>query len=311
MVVSLSLLAFNFLLFVALDVWRSSPTQSEGFQDKEVELYTWTTDPLQIYDSFYAKTYDLLTQNVARTKSKLLLSMDYWKRDKTDHSTWSVLDAGCGTGLGTIELANEGVGNIISIDISPSMISQAMKNIEDLPKEQQDKITFRKDTLLNPSACSPEEVNHIICYYFTIYYMEDIESFFRNCYLWSKEGGTLHVEVVNKHKFDPILDSANPLMGFSMQKYFKERVRKSKVTFTTFDYEGEFMLMDPKAEFRETFRFKTSKVRRQKHIFYMPDIKEITDIANTVGWKYQGYIDLTTVGFEYGYILMFKKEGRF
>jgi hypothetical protein len=68
------------------------------------------------------------------------------------------------------------------------------------------------------------------------------------------------------------------------------------------------MLTDPKAEFRETFRFKdTKKVRRQKHVFIMPEIKEITQLAQTVGWKYEGYIDLMSIGFEYGYVLMFKK----
>jgi hypothetical protein len=40
----------------------------------------------------------------------------------------------------------------------------------------------------------------------------------------------------------------------------------------------------------------------------MPEIKEITQLAQTVGWKYEGYIDLTALGFEYAYILMFKKD---
>jgi hypothetical protein len=42
-------------------------------------------------------------------------------------------------------------------------------------------------------------------------------------------------------------------------------------------------------------------------MFIMPEIKEITKLGLTVGWQYVGYVDLTSIGFEYGYILMFKK----
>ena len=307
------LVCFNYLCYIGIVSWRANtfPTE-EGFEDtKEEALYTWITDELKIYDDFYAKIYDQLSQNLARTQGKISLSMEMWRKSKTDPSTWTVLEAGCGTGLGCAALAKSGVGNIIGIDISPAMIDHANKIVlpqSTLTDDQKKKIHFRRDNLLNTSACSPEELHHTICYYFTIYYLKDMEAFFRNCYLWTKYGGTMHIEVVNKYKFDPVLDSASPLIGFSIQKYSKERVKKSNVSFTTFDYEAEFMLTDPKAEFRETFRFKdTKKVRRQKHVFIMPEIKEITQLAQTVGWKYEGYIDLMSIGFEYGYVLMFKK----
>ena len=35
------------------------------------------------------------------------------------------------------------------------------------------------------------------------------------------------------------------------------------------------------------------------------DMKEIIKKAERVGWKYSSYIDLTTIGFEYGYLLLF------
>jgi hypothetical protein len=95
-------------------------------------------------------------------------------------------------------------------------------------------------------------------------------------------------------------------MGFSLQKYSKERVTNSKVTFDKFEYEAKFDLIDPIAEFRETFRFKDGSVRRQKHIFYMPPIEEIVKTAKIAGWEYKSYIDLTSIGFEYAYLLLFK-----
>ena len=134
-----------------------------------------------------------------------------------------------------------------------------------------------------------------------------MEAAFRNLYLWVKPGGKLAIEVVNKHKFDPMLESAAPWLAFSLQKYSKERVTKSKVTFNKFEYDAHFDLDESgdSSEFRETFRFKDGKVRRQRHKLQMPDIKEIVKLAQVAGWKYDNNIDLTPIGFEYAYLLMF------
>ena len=134
-----------------------------------------------------------------------------------------------------------------------------------------------------------------------------METFFRNCLLWTQQNGTMFIEVVNKYKFDPILESASPFVAFSVQKYSKERIMKSKVTFDKFEYDAEFVLTDPKAEFYETFRFKNGHVRRQKHMFTMPTIEKIIEMAKMAGWKYVGYQDMNGIGFEYSYLLTFSK----
>ena len=138
-----------------------------------------------------------------------------------------------------------------------------------------------------------------------MYYSNDPVGLFKNLFFWIRPGGCLAIEVVNKYKFDPMLESASPFVAFSMQKYAKERIRKSEVNFDGFKYEGVFDLFDPVAEFRETFRFKDGSVRRQKHILTMPAISEIVSAAQVVGWKYDSYVDLTAVGFEYAYLLLF------
>lgn len=300
---------------ITYNTWRENlyASTTEGFEDKDAEsLYTWEDKVELIYDDFYAKTYDQLTQNVIQTKGKTDMSVEVWRKDGTQPSSWTILDAGSGTGVGCIALAKHGIGNIIGIDISPAMIKHAETIVipkSTLTDQQKDAIHFRKDTLMNPSACSPGEINHTMCQYFTFYYLQDKEEFLRNVYLWTKPGGSLHLEVVNKHKFDPVLESANPILGFSLQKYHEDRLKKSKVSFDMFDYEAEFLLTDPQAEFRETFRFKkNNRVRRQKHVFTMPDIEQIVKTAQAVGWKYEGYLDLVSIGFEYGYILMLTKK---
>jgi ubiquinone/menaquinone biosynthesis C-methylase UbiE len=220
-----------------------------------------------------------------------------------------ILDAGCGTGIVTAALAKMNVEKVIAVDISPSMIKRAKEATlpsTTLTTTQKSKIEFRQSDLLNPSALVPGEVTNAIAFYFVIYYIRDLESFFRNMFVWVKPGGMMAIEVVNKYKFDPMLDSSAPWMGFSLQKYSKERVTHSKVSFDKFDYEAKFDLIDPIAEFRETFRFKDGSIRRQKHTFYMPAIEEIVKAAKTAGWEYKSYIDMTTIGFEYAYLLLFK-----
>ena len=63
---------------------------------------------------------------------------------------------------------------------------------------------------------------------------------------------------------------------------------------------------DPQAEFRETFRFKDGKVRRQRHVFRMEDMNFIVERAVAAGWEYQGHVDLTPIGLEYFFHLHFR-----
>lgn len=306
----------HYLILVGVDRLSgyTSPSTTEGFTDgssvKDTTVYTWITDPQLIYDEFYAGVYDQLSQQHDRNKAKVGLLTNLWKKDGSDPKEWSVLDAGCGTGHATVGFAKMGVGRVIGLDMSPAMMRQAEQTLanEKLPDNQSQVIRWRQDNLINPSACAAGEFTHVVCFYFSLYYVQDQEEFFRHMNLWMKPGGKLAVEVVNKYKFDPVLESASPFLGFSVQKYSKERVMKSSVTFDKFEYQSEFSLTgDPKAEFYETFRFKNGHVRRQKHTFLMPTIEQIVQMGKRAGWKYVGYQDLNPIGFEYAYILMFEK----
>jgi ubiquinone/menaquinone biosynthesis C-methylase UbiE len=315
-------LCINLLGSLALDKWTILEANiSEGFEGsiqgagkelKDIELYTWTTNTQEIYDSFYASVYDQISGQVDRTLAKCKLLGNIWKEDKklSDPSQWSLLDVGCGTGHAIVSFASQDVGRIVGLDNSPAMLKHAETKVipnSKLTDGEKQKIQFRMDSIVNPSACSAGEFTHITCLYFTFYYLKDQEEFFRMMNFWTKQGGKLAVEVVNKYKFDPILEPASPFIGFSLQKYSKERLRKSKIIFDKFEYESEFVLTDPKAEFYETFRFKNNYVRRQKHQFIMPNIENVVAMGKRAGWKYVGFQDLNPFGFEYGYLLCFEK----
>jgi ubiquinone/menaquinone biosynthesis C-methylase UbiE len=272
--------------------------QREGFTDSPNETFL-TNDKL--YDTFYASVYDQLTQQQTRTAAKVALIVQEWKQKAWNAEQMDVLDAGCGTGVASAAFAKMNVKSVLALDKSEAMLDKAKFGNQKNPT-----VTYRLADLNNPSALGGSEVSHAACLYFTIYYLPDKEAFFRNMFLWVKPGGQLVVEVVNKYKFDPMLESASPLVGFSLQKYSKKRLTESNVVFDKFTYTGHFDLVDPQAEFIETFRFKDGTIRRQKHKMTMPSMEEIVKMGQAAGWVYQKYVDLVMVGFEYSYLLFFR-----
>jgi len=309
----LVLLCINYIIIVMADKYSEQKLIAEGFSDKattDTNLYTWIKEPQLIYDEFYAGVYDQLTHQVERTKAKVAILKNLWTTKDSQPSQWSLLDAGCGTGHAALQFAKHDVGRVVGMDFSPAMLryaEQKAQPAEKLSATQAKALRWRTESLVNPSACSAGEFTHMCLFYFTFYYIQNQEEFFRFANLWLKPGGKLVIEVVNKHKFDPILESASPFIAFSLQKYSKERLLKSKVAFDKFEYEAEFQLTDPKAEFYETFRFKNNHVRRQKHEFRMPTIDEIVKMGKAGGFKYVGFQDLRVIGFEYAYLLQFER----
>lgn len=275
--------------------------QREGFTDTQAKSSgTFLSNDL-LYDKFYASVYDQLTQQQTRTAAKVALILQEWKQKAWKAEQMDVLDAGCGTGVASAAFAKMKVKSVLALDKSEAMIEKAKFGNQNNPT-----VRYRVADLNNPSALSGGEVSHAACLYFTLYYLPDKETFFRNMFLWVKPGGELVVEVVNKYKFDPLLESASPLVGFSLQKYSKKRLTESNIVFDKFTYTGRFDLLDPQAEFTETFRFKDGTVRRQKHKFTMPTMEEIVKMGQAAGWVYTKYIDLVVVGFEYSYLLFFR-----
>jgi SAM-dependent methyltransferase len=264
----------------------------------------------EVYDSFYASVYDQLAQGTVRNQAEVTLLLHDWtKGGGPAKESIRVLDVGCGTGVAVAAFAKLDVAKVIGLDLSKDMLQRAETVTipsSTLTDKQKGVIEWREKDMMNPSALAGGEVTHACILYFTVYYTADKESLFRNLFVWVAPGGRLAIQVVNKHKFDPMLDSAAPWLAFSLQKYSKERITRSEVTFDKFTYVGEFDLLDPESEFRETFTFKDGTVRRHRHTLRMENMEEIVSLAKLAGWEYLGYTDLTAIGFEYSYHLNFK-----
>ena len=283
---------------------------SEGFTgattDAEVSRTIWFENE-DLFDEFYASVYDNLTQLSGRYPQELALIINQWKKTAS-LDEMDVLDVGCGTGIASVLFAKMGVHSITGLDKSEAMLRRARNVVLPamaLSQEKKDSVTFLQGDMNQQATFSAGQFSHAVVLFFTIYYSPDKAGLLQNLFYWVRPGGSIAIEVVNKYKFDPMLEAASPFVGVSLQKYTKERILKSKVEFDKFSYEADFDLQDPSAEFRETFRFADKSVRRQRHTLNMSDIKDIVHLAQTAGWNYTGNIDLVTAGFEYAYILMF------
>jgi SAM-dependent methyltransferase len=281
---------------------------TEGFTVSELEKSrtTWFEND-ELFDEFYASVYDNLTQLAGRYPQEVALIVNQWKKT-AELDTMDVLDCGCGTGIASILFAKMGVNSVTGLDKSESMLRRA-KTVtlqhSDLDKSQREVVSFLNGNMNQQYTFSGGQFSHACLLFFSVYYSNDPTGLFRNLFHWIRPGGQLAIEVVNKYKFDPLLEAASPFVGTTVQKYSKKRVTKSKVEFDKFSYEAEFDLQDPTAEFREVFRFSDKSVRRQRHTLHMRDINDFVHVAQTTGWNYTGHIDLMSAGFEYAYVLMF------
>lgn len=313
----LFLIGMNYLIILSLDrlttinygsISEGFVTQEKGGSDAALSKYEWLSND-DLFDDFYASVFTKLTQNENLIQAETAICMEEFTRD-TPKDQLNILDAGCGIGIATCALAKQGAGQVVGIDKSQAMIRYAKGTTlpsTTLKETERQNVEFRMFDLMGPGAASAAEFTNACILYFTIYYFKDLDILFRNLALWVKPGGSLAIEVVNKYKFDPVLDSSNPWVGVSPQNYVKERLKTSKVVFDKFDYEATFELEDPNAEFRETFRFKDGSTRRQKHDLTMPSMSEIIKKAQRNGWMYSSYVDLMPLSFQYGYLLFFKR----
>lgn len=250
-----------------------------------------------LYDEFYAKIYDQIVQGDTRSDAEVGLTLAWAKTYRPETKLLEVLDIGAGTGGHVNRFKKAGVSKCIGLDASEAMVARA--------RTQFPKNDYRVGEAEQIGLFAAGEFNLVTLNYFTYYYLRDPTMMFRNAFQWLQPGGCLVLHLVNRDKFDPILEAASPFQAFSVQKYSKERVTRSKVTFDKFTYEADFTLEGDTAEFREEFQFKSGKVRRQTHLLRMPTMESIVTEAEQNGFVFKQFIDLTAIGYEYQYLFCF------
>jgi len=291
------ILVFVALLLMVVVFSRAFTPNIESFDVDMVNKQFLFKEGTAVYDDFYANIYDHLVFNAVKNDYEVGAI-----QNSTMLSGKSVIaDIGCGTGHHVADLSSKNL-QVIGIDISPSMIKKAQEDYPSIANH------FKEGDGLNGHLFKDNSLTHVLCLYFTIYYMKDKMRFFYNCMNWLMPGGYLIVHLVDKYKFDPILPAGNPLYVVSPQKYAKERITSTKITFNDFVYNSNFKLQDDDtAIFDEKFKFNDGKVRKQEQRMYMEDLPTIVNMAQDAGFIIQGKIDMVKCAYEYQYLYIFVK----
>lgn len=277
--------------------------QVEGFAQPKTNEFDMKYDVETIYDDFYVDIYDDLVFN----KNKNDFEIGKWITTTKPTADSVILDIGSGTGHHVSSLIAHGFPHSMGIDLSPSMVKKAQATYPELK--------FQVADALNTTLFPANYFTHITCFYFTLYYMQDKQTFFGNCMRWLKPGGFLAVHIVNRDKFDPIIPAGNPFNLVSPQKYAKKRITTTTVKFDQFEYKSNFDIKDevatvndPNALMIETFiNNKSGNVRKNEHKLFMLTQAEILDIAKSVGFIIESKIDLLMCQYESQYIYVLQK----
>ena len=290
------ILIFIALLLITIVFFKSIEIPNfgvEGFQSQGKFLFKSGDE---VYDDFYANIYDYLVFNNIKNAYEIGEIINKTGADETS----VILDVGCGTGH-HVDLLSQQNLKVVGIDISPSMIQKAKTNFPDKD--------FSVANALDGTQFNYNVFTHILCLYFTIYYFPDKRQFFDNCMDWLMPGGYLIVHLVDREKFDPILPPGNPLYIVSPQKYAKERITTTKVTFNDFVYNSDFKFDKSTniATFDEKFKFNNGNVRKQEQKLYMEDTQDILTISQQSGFILQGKIDLVTCAYDSQYLYILVK----
>jgi SAM-dependent methyltransferase len=284
------------LLLGFVYIYQRYKPHHEAFTQRE--KYTLKQTPVEIYDGFYASIYDDLVYDINKNNFEV---GEIVRLTKMEPKRSIVLDIGSGKGHHVNALSKQNI-KAKGLDISPDMVKSALTKYPNLE--------FVEGDALTSMVFMPSTFTHILCLYFTMYYMKDKKTFLKNCYDWLKPGGYLALHLVNRDKFNPIINAADPFIMVSPQKYAKERITKSNVKFYDFQYKANFSLEKQKdiAYFDERFKDESSgHVRQNKHTFYMPTQKEILAFAKDIGFILHGKIDLVATQYEYQYIYILQK----
>jgi ubiquinone/menaquinone biosynthesis C-methylase UbiE len=249
-----------------------------------------------IYDNFYVNIYDYLVFSSAKNNYEVGSIMN----DSNPVETSVIADIGCGTGHHVDMLSKKNL-KVIGIDKSNDMIEMARNNY---PSGN-----FKVGDALDSNLFQMNSLTHVLCLYFTIYYIKDKQKFFDNAMRWLMPGGYLIVHLVDREDFDPIIPTGNPLYMVSPQKYAKERITNTKVTFNEFVYTSDFNLESDKniATFDEKFKFNDGKIRKQQQILYMNDTTNIVNLAQNSGFILEAKTDMVKCGYEKQYLYTFLK----
>jgi SAM-dependent methyltransferase len=287
-------LFFLFMMVVVVLFVGNTKKTVEGFSDEDEKFIIKKKE--DIYDDFYSGVYDKLVFSDIKNNFEIGKIVNY--TNPTVKS--SILDVGSGTGHHVGKLNSLGY-NTIGIDISPRMVAKS--------KENYPTSTFIIGDVMKSLAFNQNQFTHILCLYFTIYYLKNKRQFFDNCYSWLMPGGYLVLHLVDKNKFDTILPVGDVFTIVSPQKYADKRITSTVAKFNNYDYKSNFEFEnDDNVNFIETFKNKnTGKIIKNIHELYMENQPTILSKARDAGFILVSKINMSKCQYNYQYLYILQK----
>lgn len=272
----------------------------EHFQDMKIKK----TIP-EIYDKFYSRIYDDLFLNSNKNEFELY-NIKQYTIDNQKHLKPIFLDLGCGLGNHLKIISRYGYP-VYGIDVSSAFLEKARVLV---PEAQLTLGDFKRKDIY-----PKHKFTHITCFFFTMYYIDNPDLIFKNVNYWLKPEGFFCVHLVNRKKFDPVLEKSSSLIPFfNPQKHSEKRNTKTKLIFDKFNYLADWK-MDFKGDqainntqFTETFAFKGGRIRKHIHDLSMYSLKYYVDTAKENGFELVKIIDLLPANHDHSYIYIFKKK---
>jgi SAM-dependent methyltransferase len=290
------LLAVFVIIGYVMNRGMTSPPQHVEYFSSGVQLKECTT-PVQIYDKFYAGIYDELMTSMARVQFEVLQVRETLLKKYKGSGKVSVLDIGCGLGH-QVDLFSQYKYDVRGLDISPSMIEKA--------KIKYPLLEFKVGDMSDRTLYEPTSLTHITCFFYSIYYVEDIHKLFESVNSWLKPGGFFVVHLVDKRKFDPVLEKSSGLIPlYNPQKH--ARKTRTKLKFNDFNYEADWKLENIPVLFNEMFRFPRERVRKNRHGLFMYPMKKFVSTAELTGFKLRNTIDMAICNHPFNYLFCFEK----
>lgn len=284
-------LALFLVVIMVFKAWAPQPVEPFSSSDQ----FVFKQGPHEVMDDFYANIYDVVVFDRIRTDYEVGEIINQTKPN--EHSV--ILDIGCATGNTVKQLANNGLRNILGVDQAPSMIKQAKKKYPDLQFQV-------VDVASNSLAFQPHTFTHILCLYYTIYYMPNKGAFFRNCMEWLMPGGYLVVHLVDRDKVDPLIPPTIPNFFVKKQGH-KGRQFQKRVQLQDMDYLSGFELQGERGIITEKFKMKDGTVRQQQQDLYMEDTSQIVNQAQEAGFVVMGKVDMSHCSYDNQHLYIFVK----
>jgi SAM-dependent methyltransferase len=209
----------------------------------------------EVYDSFYIDKYDDYFQTESYSEDDLLTIID---KTQPLLRTSVILDIGCGTG-GLMKALENKKYKVFGVDKSVAMIEKAKEKLTDGE-------VICDNVLRDPMLYENNTFSHISCTHFTIYEVEDKNTFFRHCFHWLKGGGYFILHVINPEKFNKIVPKSD------LFTHVKQPIIKTTtIKFDEYDYTNTYENLDNhKTTQVEQFTSKNFSRQHRKTLYMTP-----------------------------------------